>query len=486
MKAIVFHGIGDIRLDDVSEPKLRKPDDSIVRLTASAICGTDLHMVRGTFSGMEPGTILGHEGVGIVEEVGKGVRNISRGERVVIPSTIACGYCSYCRSGYYAQCDHANPNGPSAGTAFFGGPADTGPFDGLQAEFARVPLSPVGLVKLPPNVTDDQAILISDIFPTGYFGVDIAEIEAGDTVVVFGCGPVAQFAIASAKLMRAGRIFAVDCIPSRLEMAKAQGAEVINFNAEDPIEALKELTGGIGVDRAIDAVGIDAVQPETGPAAEKERSLRQEFAAEVGKIAPGQHPDGKNWVPGNAPSQVLLWAVDALAKAGTLSIIGVYPPTARTFPIGKAMNKNLTVKMGNCNHRKYIPTLVDLVANGTVDPLKILTQREPLMSALDAYRAFDTRQPGWVKVELTLGSQSIPSAEDVGRDDMQQMVVETKGTPDSAATGNLGKALEQIPGVSSVDLGTSTGIAIVKHRNANREEVLRAVKSAGYPDASVR
>ncbi|HZI06207.1 MAG TPA: alcohol dehydrogenase catalytic domain-containing protein, partial [Archangium sp.] len=195
MKAVVFHGIGDIRLEDVPEPELQMDTDAIVKLTASAICGTDLHFVRGTFPGMKPGTILGHEGVGVVEALGRDVRNLRVGDRVVIPSTIACGTCSYCRSGYYAQCDVANPNGKRAGTAFFGGPEMSGPFHGLQAERARIPFANVGLVKLPDEVTDEQAILLSDIFPTGYFGADIAEITPGDTVAVFGCGSVGQFAI---------------------------------------------------------------------------------------------------------------------------------------------------------------------------------------------------------------------------------------------------------------------------------------------------
>ena len=404
MKAVVFHGIGDIRLDDVPEPKIKESTDAIVRLTKSAICGTDLHMIRGTFTGMKPGTILGHEGIGIVEEIGSNVRNLKKGDRIVIPSTIACGYCSYCRSGYQAQCDNANPNGKTAGTSFFGGPESTGPFNGLQAEYARIPYANAGLVKLPEEVTDDQAIMISDIFPTGYFGADIAEIEPGDTVAVFGCGPVGLFAIASAKLLGAGRIIAIDTISSRLEMAREQGAEIIDYNAEDPVEMIRELTGGIGVDRAIDAVGVDANAPENGPAAEKAQKQAQQFKQEVEQIAPETNPQGGNWHPGNAPSQALEWAVQGLAKAGTLSIIGVYPPTQKSFPIGMAMNKNLTINMGNCNHRKYIPPLVDMVRDGTVDPAKILTQVEPMMSVLDAYKAFDRRQPGWVKVELVPGS----------------------------------------------------------------------------------
>ncbi|BAS57601.1 alcohol dehydrogenase GroES domain-containing protein [Leptolyngbya boryana IAM M-101] len=404
MKAVVFHGVGDIRLDNVPEPKIKDPLDAIVRLTASAICGTDLHMIRGTFTGMKPGTILGHEGVGIVEEVGANVRNLNKGDRVVIPSTIACGYCSYCRSGYYAQCDVANPNGPEAGTAFFGGPEPTGPIDGLQAEYARIPYASTGLVKLPQGVTDDEAILLSDIFPTAYFGAELAEITSGDTVAIFGCGPVGQFAIKSAQLLGAGRIFAIDTIPSRLQMAKALGAEIIDFNVEDPVETLKSLTGGAGVDRAIDAVGVDAVAPHSGAAAQKAQAQMQQFQQQVHEIAPQINPQNGNWHPGNAPSQALEWAVQALAKAGTLSIIGVYPLTHKFFPIGMAMNKNLTIKMGNCNHRKYIPQLIDMVQSGMVTPTQILSQIEPMTSVLDAYKSFDQRKPGWVKVELVPGA----------------------------------------------------------------------------------
>jgi threonine dehydrogenase-like Zn-dependent dehydrogenase len=399
MKAVVFHGIGDIRLDDVKEPKIQEKTDAIVRITAAAICGTDLHMIRGTLPGMKSGTILGHEGVGIVEEVGKHVRNLKKGDRVVIPSTIACGYCSYCRSGYYSQCDNANPNGAEAGTAFFGGPAESGPFDGMQAEFVRVPFANVGLVKLPTNVTDDQAILISDIFPTAYFGAKLAQIKSGDTVAVWGCGPVGQFAIASAKLLGAGRIFAIDRIVSRLDMARDQGAEVINFEEENPVAVLKELTGKIGVDRAIDAVGVDAEMADSGPAAQHGKA-KKEFEQEQKEIAPKTNTDGDLWQPGSAPSQVLQWAVESVAKAGSIGIIGVYPQTAKTFPIGVAMNKNLTIQAGNCNHRKYIPKLVEMVAAGMIDPSEILTQVEPVSDAIEAYKAFDRRQPGWIKVEL--------------------------------------------------------------------------------------
>ena len=400
MKAVVFHGVGDIRLDDVAEPKIQAPTDAVVRITSSAICGTDLHMIRGTFAGMKPGTVLGHEGVGVVEEIGNNVRNLRKGDRVVIPSTISCGYCVYCRDGYQAQCDNGNPNGPQAGTAFFGGPKSTGPIDGLQAEYARIPFANAGLVKLPEELSDEQAILLSDIFPTGYFGAEMAEIMPGDTVAVFGCGPVGLFAIVSAYMMGAGRVIAVDKVSSRLDMAKSQGAETIDFNQEDPVQAIHELTGGIGVDRVIDAVGVDAERPSSGPAAEKAEEEKTQFQQQLAKIAPKTNPQGDNWHPGNAPSQALEWAVQSLAKAGTLSIIGVYPPTHQFFPIGMAMNKNLTLNMGNCNHRRYIPKLIDVVRNGTITPTDILTQTEPLVSVIDAYKAFDQRQSGWVKVEL--------------------------------------------------------------------------------------
>ncbi len=405
MKAVVFHDLGDIRLEDVPEPKIKDPTDAIVRVTATAICGTDLHMVRGTLPGMKKGTILGHEGVGIVEEIGSEVRNLEIGDRVIIPSSIACGYCSYCRAGYYSQCDHANPNGPAAGTAFFGGPQMTGPFDGLQAEKARIPFAHVGLVKVPDEISDDQAIMLSDIFPTGWFGAELAEIKPGDTVVVFGCGPVGQFAIASAKLMDVGRIFAVDAIDSRLDMARAQGAEVINFDQDDPVQTIRQLTGGIGTDRAIDAVGIDAVHAHHGPAAKQAARQEQQFQQQQKQAMQGKKPkpsDG-NWHPGDAPAQALMWAIESLAKAGTLSILGVYPQSMQSFPIGQAMNKNLTMKMGNCNHRKYIPKLLEMVRSNMIDPRGILTKREPMMTAIDAYKAFDQRQPGWLKVELVPG-----------------------------------------------------------------------------------
>ncbi|GGD69908.1 zinc-dependent alcohol dehydrogenase [Caballeronia grimmiae] len=398
MKAVVFHGVGNISLDTVPDPTMRHDQDAIVRLTASAICGTDLHMVRGTFPGMVPGTILGHEGVGIIEEVASGVRNFKRGDRVLIPSTISCGACSYCRTGYTAQCDNANPNGPTAGTSFFGGPKPTGPIDGLQAQYARVPLAHASLMRLPDVLDDERAILLSDIFPTGYFGAQLAEVSPGDTVAIFGAGPVGQFAIASAFMLGAGRVIVVDRLEDRLAMASAQGAEAVNFEMEDPIAAIMSLTAGAGVDRAIDAVGVDAAHAHSGPAASNEQA--QQAEQESRSVTPERNVSDGHWIPGDAPTQALDWAVSALAKAGTLGVIGVYPPTDRFFPTGQAMNKNLTIKMGNCNHRAITPHLIERVHNGSFDPLRVLTTREPLTHVIDAYHAFDQRQPGWIKVAL--------------------------------------------------------------------------------------
>ncbi len=392
MRAVVFHDIGDIRLDEVDDPQVVDAKDAVVGLTASAICGTDLHLIRGTMSGMKSGTIIGHEGVGIVESVGFGIRNFRPGDRVVVASTIACGYCEYCRAGLYAQCDNANPNGKAAGTAFFGGPQTTGSFNGLQAEKVRVPFANIGLVKVPSCVTDDQAILVSDILPTGYFGADLADIRKGNTVTVFGCGPVGLCAILSARFLGAGRIFAVDTQRDRLEKARELGAEAIDFQAENPVEVIMELTDGHGSDRVIDAVGIDA-EPESPKTAQKDV---------VKEVAPKQDPQGDLWQPGQAPIQVLQWSVACVAKAGTIALIGVYSPTVERFPIGAAMNKNLTLRMGNCNHRKYIPHLLDLIASGLLDPSPILTKRRPFSSVLEAYKDFDLREPGWIKVKLEM------------------------------------------------------------------------------------
>ncbi|GAA4978944.1 zinc-dependent alcohol dehydrogenase [Actinopolymorpha pittospori] len=400
MKAVVFHGVGDARVDDVPEPKLEEQNDAIVRITTAAICGTDLHFVRGTVPNMKPGTILGHEAVGVVEEVGRGVRNFTPGDRVLLSAVLGCGSCTNCRRGHFAQCNVINPRGPRATTAFYGAPAETGPFDGLQAEYARVPYAQTNLFHLPDSMSDDKAIPLSDIYPTGYFGAVIAEVSDSDVVAVFGCGPVGQFAILSAFQRGAGRVLAVDGHPYRLERAQALGAEAINFNEEDPVEALLDLTRGVGPDRVIDAVGVDAESPKAGPAAAKARREDDLYRDELHEIAPETNQQDERWKPGHAPTLAHSWAVDSIAKAGTLGVIGVYPPTDRFFPIGTAMNKNLRINMGNGDHPRYIPKLLDMVKSGVVDPEEVLTQHEPLRDILAAYKEFDLRSPGWLKVAV--------------------------------------------------------------------------------------
>lgn len=402
MKAIVFHDIGDIRLDDVPDPRIEEPTDAIVRITTSAICGTDLHLIRGTMPGMVPGTILGHEAVGEVVETGADVRGLTAGDRVVVCSTVGCGRCSYCRAGYYAQCDVANPNGPSAGTCFFGGPQSTGPVNGLQAGYARIPFAQTTLVPVPDSVSDDAAILVSDVLPTGWFGARLAQVSQGDTVAVFGAGVVGQCAIASAKAQGATRVLAVDCLPDRLETARRQNAECIDFSAEDPVEVIRHLTGGIGVDRVVDAVGVDAYRPTSGPAADGLPEDPDRLDAERAHTAPDADPSGDTWVPGDSPSLAARWAVQSVAKAGTVGVIGVYPPTFDAFPFGEAMNRNLTIQAGNCNHRRYIPSLLHRVARGDLDPTRFITQLATTAEMPDAYEAFDRRQQGWLKTVVPM------------------------------------------------------------------------------------
>lgn len=403
MKALVFKGIGKIALEDVKVPRIKEPTDALVTLTKSAICGTDLHMIRGTLPGMKKGTILGHEGVGVVEKVGKSVKNFKIGDRVIIPSTIACGQCDNCQQEIYSQCDVANPNGPDAGTAFYGGPKESGPFNGMQAEKVRVPFADTSLIAIPDDLTDDQVILLSDILPTSFMAVEMANAKPYDTVAVFGCGIVGQLAIFCLKQLGVKHIIAIDRIASRLERAKQQGASIINFDEKDPIAELKRITHNRGPTKIIDAVGIDAEQPHYSLIdVVKNSTLHKEFKKELKKIAPKINPHDGNWVPGNGPSQVLQWAVKAAAKNGTISIIGVYSDLLKTFPIGEAMGKNLTIRMGDCNHRKYIPMLLEWVKSKKFDSRDFVSQDIAFTDIINGYKHFDKRDNGWLKVILTV------------------------------------------------------------------------------------
>lgn len=400
MKAVVFHDVGDIRLQEVKDPVIQDSKDVIVQLTASAICGTDLHMVRGTMPGMKKGTILGHEGVGIVIEKGTDVHTLSVGDRVVIPSTICCGHCAYCDRKLFSQCDNANPNGPDAGTAFFGGPETSGPFNGLQAEKARIPFADANLIKI-GDLKEEHVILLSDILPTAYQAVEYIEPQPDDTVAVFGSGPVGQLVIASLKLKGVKKIFAIDRVPERLKKAEAQGAIIINFDQHDPVSELRSLTNNKGPTKIIDAVGIDAQKPQCcGLNYLTSLFKTPYYKAELKMIAPKTNPQGSQWVPGDAPSQVFEWAVQAIAKAGILSIIGVYTPLMFFFPVGACMQKDLTIRMGNCNHRAYFPLVLDWLKNGTIDTAQFISHKIPFDEVIDAYKHFDKRDDGWIKVML--------------------------------------------------------------------------------------
>ncbi|MGE5620125.1 MAG: alcohol dehydrogenase catalytic domain-containing protein [Sphingomonadaceae bacterium] len=370
MKAVVYHGPHDVRVDDVPKPILQSPEDVILRVTLASICGTDLHPYRGTMPGMQSGTILGHEFVGVVEECGEKVKNLRVGDRVLVPSTIACGYCAFCTQGLYAQCENANPMTHS--TAFFGGPADAGGYQGGQAEYVRVPFATVGPLKVPDEVADEQAIVLTDIFPTGYFAADLANVGPGDAVAVFGAGPVGLMSMESAKLMDAGRVFAVDNVQGRLDMAAQRGFETINFADGDPVQQIMDLTGGSGVDCVIDAVGVDA------------------------RCAVGHAPSAGH----DCSVQAIEWEARCAKKAGTLSIVGLYPDKMQDFPLNMIQQKNLTLRAGNCNHRKYIPLLMRTVQDGTVDPSFIVTDSLPLEKAPDAYREYDQKQGQHVKIVL--------------------------------------------------------------------------------------
>jgi threonine dehydrogenase-like Zn-dependent dehydrogenase len=370
MKAVVYHGPHDVKVEDVQKPSIQDPQDVILKVTLATLCGTDLHPYRGSLPGFQDGTILGHEFVGVVDEVGEKVKNLLPGDRVLVPSTIACGYCAYCTEGLYAQCENANPVTHS--TAYFGGPKEAGGFQGGQAEFVRVPFATVGPVKIPDNVADEQAILLTDILPTGYSGADIAQIEPGESVAVFGAGPVGLMAMESAKLMNAGRIFAIDNVHGRLTIATQRGFEALDFSVGDPVQQIMDLTGGNGVDVAIDAVGVDAHCAVT--------------------------PQGGNGL--DCSSQAIRWAISCVKKAGVISVIGLYPPLVNGFPLGLIMERNLTLSGGSCNHRAYIPQLLRMVQDGRLDPSFVITDTLPLEKAPEAYAECDAQQDQHLMIVL--------------------------------------------------------------------------------------
>ncbi len=388
MKALCWYGKEDVRVETVEDPKIAHPTDAIVRITATAICGSDLHLYDGLMPTMEKGDILGHEPMGEVVEVGAEVKKIKVGDRVVVPFTISCGSCWYCKRGLFSLCDNSNPNAEMAKKAMGQSPAGLfgyshmlGGYPGGQAEYLRVPFADVGPLKIPDGLSDEQVLFLSDIFPTGYMAAENAQIEPGDTVAVWGCGPVAQFAIKSAWMFGAGRVIAIDRVPERLQMASEQGkAEIINFENENVQERLMEMTSGRGPDRCIDAVGAEA-HSSSGLSAVVDKA--KEVVA-LGADRP----------------HALREAILSCRKGGTVSVPGVYVGFPSHLPFGAAMNKGLTIKMGQTHVQRYTEPLLQKIVSGEIDPSFVITHRVELEAAPKMYKTFRDKEDGCIKVVL--------------------------------------------------------------------------------------
>jgi threonine dehydrogenase-like Zn-dependent dehydrogenase len=387
MKAICWYGPEDIRVETVPEPKILNPHDAIIRVTLTAICGSDLHLYDGYIPSMKKGDILGHEFMGEVVEVGSQVQNLKPGDRVVVPFPIACGHCFHCGRQEYSLCDNSNPNAwmteemyGYSGAGLFGYSHMLGGYAGGQAEFVRVPYADVGPIKVPEHLSDEQVLFLSDIFPTGYQAALNCEIEPGDVVAVWGCGPVGQFAIESARLLGAARVIAIDRFPERLDLARNHGqADVLNYEETDVFEALKELTGGRGPDACIDAVGMEA--HGAGLLGKFDKALQM---ARMQTDRP----------------TVLRQVIQACRKGGTISIPGVYGGILDKVNLGAAFGKALTLKMGQTHVQKYLPKLLDHIEKGDIDPSFVITHRLDLEDAPRAYRIFRDKEEHCIKTVL--------------------------------------------------------------------------------------
>jgi len=387
MKALCWHGKSDVRIDSVPDPKIQDARDAIIRITTTAICGSDLHLFDGFMPTMKQGDILGHEPMGEVVEVGSAVQNLQRGDRVVVPFTISCGSCFFCKKGLFSLCDTSNPNAEIARKLMGHSPAGLfgfshmlGGFPGGQAEYLRVPFADVGPIKIPSDLPDEKVVFLSDIFPTGYMAAENAQIEPGDTVAIWGCGPVAQFAIRSAWMLGAGRVIAIDRVAERLAMAEKGKAETINFEKEDVYDRLMEMTKGRGPDSCIDAVGAEA-----------HASGSVDAALDAAKTALHLGTDRPH---------VLREAIRCCRKGGTLSIPGAYVGVVDKLPFGAAMNKGLTMKMGQTHVQRYLPLLLGKIESGEIDPSFVITHRLKLNDAPKAYETFRDKKDGCIKVVL--------------------------------------------------------------------------------------
>ncbi|QRN04656.1 alcohol dehydrogenase catalytic domain-containing protein [Legionella sp. MW5194] len=389
MKALCWHGSNDIRLDSVPEPSLINEHDAIVRITATAICGSDLHLYHGLMPTMEKGDILGHEFMGEIVDVGAACgKKLKIGDKVVVPAIIACGACHYCRAELFSLCETSNPNEKlakaqlgQAPAAVFGFSHLLGGYAGGQAEYVRVPYADVGPIKIPEGLPDEQVLFLSDIFPTGYMAALNGDIQPGDTVAVWGCGPVGQFTLRSAWMLGAGRVIAIDCLPERLRLARQFGqAETINFKEEDVFDALMAMTNGKGPRVCIDAVGCEAHTGFT-------------FDAISDQIKETVYLNSNR-------AHALREAIQCCAKGGHVSVPGVYIGYVDNFPFGMLMNKALTVKTGNTHMQRFLQPLLEKILEGDIDPSQIISHRLRLDEAVKGYELFASKQDGCTKVVL--------------------------------------------------------------------------------------
>jgi threonine dehydrogenase-like Zn-dependent dehydrogenase len=388
MRALTWHGKHDVRVDTVPDPKIVNPRDAIIKITSTAICGSDLHLYDHTIPTMKAGDVLGHEFMGEVVEVGGGNTRLKVGQRVVVPFVIACGQCYFCQQQQFAACDNSNPAETADMSEFlygypmtgaFGYSHLTGGYAGGQAEYVRVPYSDVGPIVIPDGIEDEKVLFLSDILPTGWMAADNCEIKPTDTVAVWGCGPVGLFAVQSAFVLGAHRVIAIDHYPHRLDLAKSLGAEVINFAEVDVREALVEMTGGIGPDACIDAVGMES----HGVTAD---SVMDKVKAAVKLVTDQTHG--------------LRQAIVACRKGGKLSIPGVYGGVTDKFPIGALMEKGLSVKSGQTHVQKYMPQLLEMILEGKLDTTFLISHRMSLEEAPTGYKMFKERQNEVTKVVL--------------------------------------------------------------------------------------
>ncbi len=386
MKALCWYGKNDVRVKDVPEPKLVNTRDAIVKITLTAICGSDLHLYNGYIPTMQEGDILGHEFMGEVVEIGTDVPNLKKGDRVIVPFDIACGGCFFCKHSLFSLCDNSNPNAAMAeklygysGAGLFGYSHLYGGYAGGQAQYVRVPFADVGPLKIPDSVKDEQALFLTDIFPTGYMAAENCNIHGGDTVAIWGCGPVGQFAIRSAYLLGAERVMAIDNVPERLEMAKKGNAEVLNYEDVDLLEKLKEMTAGRGPDSVIDAVGMEA------------HGTSVDAIYDYAKQAVRLETDRPH---------VLRQAIQACRKGGTVSIAGVYGGFVDKFNIGAAFAKGLTFRMGQTHTQRYTRPLLERIMKGEIDPSFVITQHLTLDDGPQSYATFNEKKDGYIKVVM--------------------------------------------------------------------------------------